>query len=142
MRIFRIADRVVVMRDGRLVGEKPMNETNPDELVSLIVGRSTVEFFHKADMRPRTGSRRCAGLGDPARGQSISTFVSASSWASSDCGARVRRKLAAPCSAPSLTPAQCLSMANSQTFLRRVRRCARTSAFWRAIGRRSPSTPR
>ena len=46
--IFRIADRVVVMRDGLKVGEKPVAETTPDELVSLIVGRSTLELFNKA----------------------------------------------------------------------------------------------
>lgn len=46
--VFRIADRVVVMRDGLKVGEKPVRETTPDELVSLIVGRSTLELFNKA----------------------------------------------------------------------------------------------
>jgi ribose transport system ATP-binding protein len=47
--IFRIADRVVVMRDGLKVGEKPVAETTPDELVSLIVGRSTLDLFRKAE---------------------------------------------------------------------------------------------
>jgi ribose transport system ATP-binding protein len=47
--IFRIADRVVVLRDGRFVGGKPVRETNPDELISMIVGRSTLDLFHKAD---------------------------------------------------------------------------------------------
>lgn len=37
--IFRIADRVAVMRDGRLVGQKRIEETNPEDLVSMIVGR-------------------------------------------------------------------------------------------------------
>ena len=50
--IFRIADRVVVMRDGLKVGEKPVSETTPDELVSLIVGRSTLDLFRKADYQP------------------------------------------------------------------------------------------
>lgn len=49
--IFRIADRVVVMRDGLKVGEKAVAETTPDELVSLIVGRSTLELFKKAELR-------------------------------------------------------------------------------------------
>jgi ribose transport system ATP-binding protein len=48
--IFRIADRVVVMRDGLKVGEKAVAETTPEELVSLIVGRSTLELFEKADL--------------------------------------------------------------------------------------------
>jgi ABC-type sugar transport system, ATPase component len=37
--IFRVADRVAVMRDGRLVGEKGIRETNPEYLVGIIVGR-------------------------------------------------------------------------------------------------------
>ncbi|WP_018183806.1 sugar ABC transporter ATP-binding protein [Kaistia granuli] len=48
--IFRIADRVVVMRDGLKVGEKPVSETTPDELVSLIVGSTTLELFQKAEL--------------------------------------------------------------------------------------------
>jgi ribose transport system ATP-binding protein len=48
--IFRIADRVVVMRDGNKVGEKPVSETTPDELVSLIVGSTTLELFKKAEL--------------------------------------------------------------------------------------------
>jgi ribose transport system ATP-binding protein len=59
--IFRIADRVVVMRDGLKVGEKPVAETTPDELVSLIVGRSTLDIFRKAEWRPgpvRLSARR------------------------------------------------------------------------------------
>jgi ribose transport system ATP-binding protein len=50
--IFRIADRVVVMRDGLVVGEKAVCDTTPDELVSLIVGRSTLDLFRKAELRP------------------------------------------------------------------------------------------
>lgn len=37
--IFRIADRVAVMRDGRLVGQKCIDETDPEDLVRMIVGR-------------------------------------------------------------------------------------------------------
>jgi ribose transport system ATP-binding protein len=50
--IFRVADRVVVVRDGLKVGEKPVSETTPDELVGLIVGRATLEVFRKAEYRP------------------------------------------------------------------------------------------
>ena len=49
--IFRIADHVVVLRDGRLTGEKPVGETTPEELVSWIVGRSNLELFEKAPPR-------------------------------------------------------------------------------------------
>jgi ribose transport system ATP-binding protein len=40
--IFAVADRVVVLRDGRLVGDRSIHATNPDDLVRLIVG-SAVE---------------------------------------------------------------------------------------------------
>ena len=36
--IFAIADRVVVLRDGRLAGTRAIHETDPDDLVRLIVG--------------------------------------------------------------------------------------------------------
>jgi ribose transport system ATP-binding protein len=36
--IFAIADRVVVLRDGMLVGDQPIHATSPDDLVRLIVG--------------------------------------------------------------------------------------------------------
>jgi len=46
--IFRIADRVVVMRDGTLVGDRTVADTSADELVSLIIGRSQLDAFRKA----------------------------------------------------------------------------------------------
>ena len=45
--IFRIADRVVVLRDGRLVGEDLVAETSPARLVGMIVGRTTFQAFEK-----------------------------------------------------------------------------------------------
>jgi ribose transport system ATP-binding protein len=42
----------VVLRDGRKVGEKEVGDTSADELVRLIVGRSTMEVFKKADLVP------------------------------------------------------------------------------------------
>lgn len=49
--VFRIADRVVVMRDGSKVGEMAVADTSPDDLVSLIVGRSTLDLFQKAELQ-------------------------------------------------------------------------------------------
>jgi len=37
--VFEIADRIAVLRDGALVGERAVADTTPHELVSLIVGR-------------------------------------------------------------------------------------------------------
>ena len=39
--IFRIADRVAVLRDGELVGMRAVDHTTPEELVYMIVGRKT-----------------------------------------------------------------------------------------------------
>jgi len=46
--IFRIADRVAVLRDGRLIGQQPVAETTPDQLVQMIVGRPAAQLFEKA----------------------------------------------------------------------------------------------
>lgn len=37
--IFEIADRITVMRDGKTVGSKPVNETSIDEIIQMMVGR-------------------------------------------------------------------------------------------------------
>lgn len=50
--IFRIADRVAVLRDGRLVGQKPVRDTTPDELIEMIVGRKADQLFVKAESTP------------------------------------------------------------------------------------------
>ncbi len=50
--IFRIADRVAVLRDGRLVGEAPVAETTPDDLIRMIVGRKASQLFAKAESKP------------------------------------------------------------------------------------------
>ena len=59
--IFRVADRVVVMRDGLMVGEKRVADTSPDDLVQLIVGRSTFAAFDKGV--PSPGPVRVAARG-------------------------------------------------------------------------------
>ena len=40
--IFRIADRVWVLRRGRLIGQRRLAETTPEEVVGMITGASTV----------------------------------------------------------------------------------------------------
>ena len=46
--IFRIADRVAVLRDGNMVGMRDVAHTDADELVSLIVGRKAREIIRPA----------------------------------------------------------------------------------------------
>ena len=43
--IFRVADRVAVLRDGKLVGETPVANTSPSELVNMIVGREVKSLY-------------------------------------------------------------------------------------------------
>jgi ribose transport system ATP-binding protein len=54
--VFRIADRVTVLRDGRRLATLPTRETNAGELVRMIVGRSMSDAF----VRPAPASDRLA----------------------------------------------------------------------------------
>ncbi|MDA8409829.1 MAG: sugar ABC transporter ATP-binding protein [Treponema sp.] len=45
--IFRIADSIVVMRDGAYIGTKRRTETSPGEIVSMMVGRQIPEGSHQ-----------------------------------------------------------------------------------------------
>ena len=47
--IFRIADRVAVLRDGMLVGVRSIEHTTPEELVQKIVGRKTRETVKSSE---------------------------------------------------------------------------------------------
>jgi ribose transport system ATP-binding protein len=50
--VFRVADRVVVLRDGYLVGEETIAKTTPANLIGMIVGRSTFDAFQKGHRQP------------------------------------------------------------------------------------------
>ena len=52
--VFRIADRITVLRDGRRVATVNSNKTNPSALVEMIVGRSMSDAF----VRPAPPSDR------------------------------------------------------------------------------------
>jgi len=48
--VFAVADRIVIMRRGKKVGEEAAAETTPDRIVSLMVGAETV---HKMGVIPK-----------------------------------------------------------------------------------------
>lgn len=48
--IFRIADRVAVLRDGHLVGAKAVKDTTPTALVNMIVGREVKDLYLRAKL--------------------------------------------------------------------------------------------
>ena len=45
--VFRLADHISVLRDGRLVGTAPATELDPAKLISLMVGREMADVFPK-----------------------------------------------------------------------------------------------
>ena len=47
--VFRIADRVLVLRDGRQAGTMTMEETTTEKLIQLMVGRELTDVFRKAE---------------------------------------------------------------------------------------------
>jgi simple sugar transport system ATP-binding protein len=50
--VMEIADRVVVLRGGRVVAERKTSETNIKELANLMVGRDLLERLEKKKVRP------------------------------------------------------------------------------------------
>ena len=49
--IFRISDRITVMRDGKLIGVRKTSETTPKEVISMMVGRNLEDLYGKATER-------------------------------------------------------------------------------------------
>ena len=73
--IFRIADRVAVLRDGRLVGAKPVKDTTPSELVSMIVGREVKDLYVRAALNRGRETLRVTDLATEVAGPgSFSAF--------------------------------------------------------------------
>lgn len=65
--IFRIADKVSVLRDGRYIATRRIQETNRKELISLMVGRELKENYPARQHAPREVAlevRNLSGNGD------------------------------------------------------------------------------
>lgn len=45
-----IADRVTVLRDGRVAGTLSGDEAHPDSITELMIGRSLTDYFHKREV--------------------------------------------------------------------------------------------
>lgn len=50
--MFRVCDKVSVLRDGHFVGERVVSETNFDEIVKLMIGRELHERFPARERKP------------------------------------------------------------------------------------------
>jgi len=60
--VFALADRIAVMRDGRLVGVAPASELDPAAVVQWMVGRELREYFPRGDRDAAAGERAAAPL--------------------------------------------------------------------------------
>ena len=58
--VFELADRVTVLRDGAFVGTRQVAETSPDELITMMVGRTIDNLFPKLAGRDRRAGARGA----------------------------------------------------------------------------------
>jgi ABC-type sugar transport system ATPase subunit len=55
--VFRLADRVMVMRDGKYIDTKKTDEVNTMDLITLMVGREIVDLY--------SGTHGAAAIGEP-----------------------------------------------------------------------------
>jgi ABC-type sugar transport system ATPase subunit len=60
--IFRIADRVTVMRDGKKIATRPIGEVSREEIVQMMVGRSVREFYKREEHSIGEARLRVRGL--------------------------------------------------------------------------------
>lgn len=77
--IFRITDRITVLRDGKYVGTVNTRETNEDDIVRMMVGRSIDKFF-PSHIESKIGAEvlRVENLSLPGKFQNISFSLRAS----------------------------------------------------------------
>jgi ABC-type uncharacterized transport system ATPase subunit len=60
--VLEIADRITVIRRGRVVGERDPGETNEDDLAELMVGREVQLVVDRGESHPREPALRVDGL--------------------------------------------------------------------------------
>ncbi len=60
--IFRVADRVTVMRDGKKVATKDIGEVSREEIVQMMVGKSVKEFYKRRERTISEVRLRVRGL--------------------------------------------------------------------------------
>jgi ribose transport system ATP-binding protein len=75
--IFRICDKISVLRDGHFVGEREIKSTGFDEVVRLMVGRELGERFPKRTHAPGEVRFQVSGLADDGQISGISFDVRA-----------------------------------------------------------------
>ena len=56
--VFQIADTVTVLRDGRVIGTKPVGEISRSEMIRMMVGRELTQMYPRKAHQP---GGHCAG---------------------------------------------------------------------------------
>ena len=75
--IFRICDKISVLRDGRFVGERVIAHTDFDEVVHMMVGREIGDRFPRRTVQPGAVRLQVDGLADEHHVRDISFAVRA-----------------------------------------------------------------
>ena len=70
--VFEICDRVTVLRDGQFVGEVETSETDEDQLIKMMVGRTIEDRFPKMRFNPGEEILRVDNLSVPKEIESAS----------------------------------------------------------------------
>ncbi len=70
--IFRIADRITVLRDGQHVATHEIGEVDEQRLIALMVGREMSTVFPKSDRAPGEPVLEVRGLGKSGRFRDVS----------------------------------------------------------------------
>ncbi len=70
--VFRIADRIMVLRDGELVGTRDRADVTPDDVVRMMVGRALGKGYPERDSERREAVLRVEGLTREPRFRDVS----------------------------------------------------------------------
>jgi ABC-type sugar transport system ATPase subunit len=60
--VFEVTDRITVLKDGELVGTVPSHETDENQLIKMMVGRTLGEFYPKRHSKPADEILTVTGL--------------------------------------------------------------------------------
>lgn len=66
--VFRLADRIVVLRDGKSVGEAKATELSPEHVVTMMVGRPIQDLYPKREPQPGPEAFRVSELSIRSKG--------------------------------------------------------------------------
>jgi ABC-type sugar transport system ATPase subunit len=75
--IVELADRALVLRDGRNVGELARDELSEERLISMMVGRELTDYYHKREIQPGEPVLQVEGLLAPGASEPASFTVHA-----------------------------------------------------------------